>query len=107
MLPSSPRSAPRRGTGGPASVRSCAAWQKKDGRRHLINQPGLLQYRRVQMGDKRMPVYEFTCKGCKKTFTLTISLAQYEKAKFTCPKCKGKKVEQRFAPFFAVTSKKS
>jgi hypothetical protein len=24
-----------------------------------------------------------------------------------CPKCKGKKVEQKVAPFFAVTSKKS
>jgi putative FmdB family regulatory protein len=54
-----------------------------------------------------MPMYEFACKTCKKTFTLTISLAEYEKAKFTCPKCKGKKVEQRLAPFFAVTSKKS
>ena len=54
-----------------------------------------------------MPMYEFSCKNCKKTFTLTISLAEYEKAKFTCPKCKGKKVEQRIAPFFAVTSKKS
>ena len=54
-----------------------------------------------------MPIYEFACKGCKKTFTLTMSLAEYEKGKFSCPKCKGKKVEQRFAPFFAVTSKKS
>ena len=54
-----------------------------------------------------MPMYDFTCKSCKKSFTLTISLAEYEKAKFACPKCKGTKVEQRITPFFAVTSKKS
>jgi putative FmdB family regulatory protein len=54
-----------------------------------------------------MPVYEFTCKDCKKTFTLTISLAEYEKGKFACPKCKSKKVEQQLSSFFTVTSKKS
>lgn len=54
-----------------------------------------------------MPMYEFTCKECKKTFTLTITLAEYNKGKFTCPKCKSKKVEQQLSSFFAVTSKKS
>lgn len=54
-----------------------------------------------------MPVYQFACKECKKAFTLTIGLAQYEKGKFTCPKCKSKKVEQRLAAFYAVTSKKA
>jgi putative FmdB family regulatory protein len=54
-----------------------------------------------------MPSYEFICKECKKTFTLTLSLAEYEKARPACPKCKSRKVEQRFAAFFAVTSKKS
>jgi len=54
-----------------------------------------------------MPSYEFYCKGCKKTFTVILTLAEYEKGNFTCPKCKGKKVEQKPATFFAVTSKKS
>jgi putative FmdB family regulatory protein len=54
-----------------------------------------------------MPSYEFICKECKKTFTLIISLAEYEKGHFTCPKCQSKKVEQKAATFFAVTSKKS
>ncbi len=54
-----------------------------------------------------MPVYQFACKECKKTFTQTMSVAEYEKGKIACPKCKSKKVEQRVAAFFAVTSKKS
>jgi putative FmdB family regulatory protein len=54
-----------------------------------------------------MPTYEYSCKGCKKTFTLTMTLGEHDKARVACPKCKSKKVEQRFAAFFAVTSKKS
>jgi putative FmdB family regulatory protein len=54
-----------------------------------------------------MPSYEFVCKDCKKTFTLIMTLAEYEKGRFVCPKCKSKKVEQKMAAFFAVTSKKS
>ena len=54
-----------------------------------------------------MPTYDYLCKQCKKKFNLTMSLAQYEKARPACPKCKSRKVEQRIAEFFAVTSKKS
>ena len=54
-----------------------------------------------------MPQYEYACKECKKTFSLIMTLAQYGKRKVACPKCKSKKVEQKVAPFFAVTSKKS
>jgi putative FmdB family regulatory protein len=54
-----------------------------------------------------MPTYEYACKECKKTFTLTMTLGEHEKARVACPKCKSKKVEQQFAAFFAVTSKKS
>jgi len=54
-----------------------------------------------------MPHYEFVCRECKKDFHLIISLAEYEKGHFTCPKCKSKKVEQKVTPFSAVTSKKS
>jgi putative FmdB family regulatory protein len=54
-----------------------------------------------------MPTYEYACKNCKKTFTLTMTLGEHEKARVACPKCKSKKVEQQFAAFFAVTSKKS
>jgi len=54
-----------------------------------------------------VPTYSFYCKECKKSFTLTMPLAEYEKRKFTCPKCKSKKVDQQMAAFFAVTAKKS
>jgi len=54
-----------------------------------------------------MPSYDFYCKECKKTFNVIMTLAEYEKSRPACPKCKHKKVEQRPAAFFAVTSKKS
>jgi putative FmdB family regulatory protein len=54
-----------------------------------------------------MPQYEYVCNKCKKTFSLIMTLAEYDKGKAACPKCKSKNVEQRVAAFFAVTSKKS
>jgi len=54
-----------------------------------------------------MPTYEYTCKACNKTFTLIMTISEYEKARVACPKCKSKKVEQKPAAFFAVTAKKS
>jgi putative FmdB family regulatory protein len=54
-----------------------------------------------------MPNYEFVCKQCKKAFALVMTLAEYEKGHVACPKCKSRKVEQKFSAFSAVTSKKS
>jgi putative FmdB family regulatory protein len=54
-----------------------------------------------------MPTYEYYCKECKKTFDVTLTLTEHEKGHVACPKCKSKKVEQKAAAFFAVTSKKS
>ena len=54
-----------------------------------------------------MPQYEFFCKDCKKIFSKILTLAEYEKGNFKCPKCHGKKVDQRLSSFYAVTSKKS
>jgi putative FmdB family regulatory protein len=54
-----------------------------------------------------MPSYEFLCKNCSKTFTVVLSLQEYEKGHVACPKCGSKKVEQKPAAFFAVTAKKS
>lgn len=54
-----------------------------------------------------MPRYEFYCNDCKKSFSLTLSLEEYEKRKARCPRCGGKNLEQRWAAFYAVTSKKS
>ncbi len=54
-----------------------------------------------------MPQYEFTCKGCGKPFSKTLTLSEYEKGKLTCPKCGSRRIEQQVSSFFAVTSKKS
>jgi putative FmdB family regulatory protein len=54
-----------------------------------------------------MPVYDFRCGNCKKKFSQTMSISEYEKKKVKCPKCGSRKVEQQLAAFYAVTSKKS
>ena len=54
-----------------------------------------------------MPQYEFLCQTCKKKFSVVLTLSEFEKGKVKCPKCGSKKLEQQWAAFFAVTSKKS
>jgi len=54
-----------------------------------------------------MPVYEYRCKKCRKTFSLTMSIAEHDKGGIVCPLCQGKSVVQIFTPFFAKTSRKS
>jgi putative FmdB family regulatory protein len=54
-----------------------------------------------------MPTYDFYCKNCDKNFTVIISISEYEKKSYECPKCKGKELEQQITAFQTVTSKKS
>lgn len=54
-----------------------------------------------------MPVYEFSCNACQKTFTKFLTISEHEEAKITCPHCGSDDVEQRWAAFYAVGSKKS
>ena len=54
-----------------------------------------------------MPTYEFFCEECKKSFTVIISISEYERKKFQCPQCQGKKLKQDISSFQTVTSKKS
>ena len=53
-----------------------------------------------------MPVYDYICHDCNKTFEEVLTLQEHEKA-VTCPHCGSKNVEQEVAAFFAVTGKKS
>ena len=53
-----------------------------------------------------MPTYEFYCEKCKKAFSVVISISNYDKKKYNCPKCKGKKVKQQISSFQTVTSRK-
>ncbi len=54
-----------------------------------------------------MPQYNFVCGACKKEFSKILTLSEHEKGKTACPHCRSKDVEQRWAAFYAVTSKKS
>ncbi|MBW1919278.1 MAG: zinc ribbon domain-containing protein [Deltaproteobacteria bacterium] len=54
-----------------------------------------------------MPVYEFRCEKCNKKFSLNMSISEYERTKFRCPKCKSTRVKQLITPFQVTTSKKS
>jgi putative FmdB family regulatory protein len=54
-----------------------------------------------------MPAYDFKCEKCKKKFTLHLTISEYEKTKFRCPKCKSVRVKQQLTPFQVVTSSKS
>ncbi len=54
-----------------------------------------------------MPSYDFVCEKCKKKFTLFLTISEYEKTKFRCPKCKSTKVKQQISTFQVQTSRKS
>ncbi len=54
-----------------------------------------------------MPTYEFRCTKCGKSFSESMSLAEHEKGKFRCPKCKSSRVEQQISAFQTKTSRKS
>ena len=54
-----------------------------------------------------MPQYKFLCRACKEEFSKILTISESRRVKMVCPKCGSKKVEQRWAAFFAVTSKKS
>ncbi|MBZ5571929.1 MAG: zinc ribbon domain-containing protein [Acidobacteriia bacterium] len=54
-----------------------------------------------------MPVYDYVCNDCHKSFELVLTLTEHDKEQIKCPKCGSKNVEQEAAEFFAVTSRKS
>ncbi len=54
-----------------------------------------------------MPQYNFLCLAYKKEFSKILTISEHEKGGIICPHCKSKDVEQRWAAFYAVTSKKS
>jgi len=54
-----------------------------------------------------MPIYDYFCNDCHKSFELVLTLKEHDAEKIKCPKCGSKDVEQAAASFYAVTSKKS
>jgi putative FmdB family regulatory protein len=61
----------------------------------------------VSRRNATMPVYEYYCDTCAKSFTVVMTIAEHDRGGITCPECKGSAVVQRYTPFFAKTSKKS
>jgi len=54
-----------------------------------------------------MPVYEFECLDCKKSFEIIEPLAKYDPKKVRCPGCGSDHVERKWSAVFVETSKKS
>ncbi len=54
-----------------------------------------------------MPTYDFKCEKCNKKFSETLSVSEYDKTRFRCPKCKSTRVKQQITSFQTVTSRKS
>jgi putative FmdB family regulatory protein len=54
-----------------------------------------------------MPTYEYACTACKKNFTLIMTLSERDKMRVSCPRCKSRKVTQRFSSVYTQTSRKS
>jgi putative FmdB family regulatory protein len=57
--------------------------------------------------ENNMPTYEYRCRDCHHVFDRIEPLAEHGRTHPECPKCKSRKVEQVFTPFFAKTSHKS
>ena len=53
-----------------------------------------------------MPVYDYVCNDCHKTFELILTLKEHD-TEIKCPKCSSRNVEQEATAFYAVTDKKS
>lgn len=54
-----------------------------------------------------MPIYEYRCEKCAKSFTVIMHISEHDKGGITCPECKGTSVVQQYTAFYAKTSKKS
>lgn len=54
-----------------------------------------------------MPVYDYHCQDCDKTFEKALTLREHDSKQMRCPHCGGKNIVQQAAAFYAVTSKKS
>lgn len=54
-----------------------------------------------------MPTYEFLCEKCNKSFSLILSISEYEKKDFRCPECGSSDDQQQITSFQTKTSRKS
>ncbi len=69
---------------------------------------GLGRCKLTRFGDHRhVRSQQRGANACNKEFSKILTIPEHEKGGIVCPHCKSKDVEQRWAAFYAVTSKKS
>ena len=54
-----------------------------------------------------MPIYEYVCQKCKKSFELVRPIKENGGRGATCPKCASRKVERRWSSVSVATPRKS
>ena len=54
-----------------------------------------------------MPVYEYLCRDCDKTFAITRSMSEAGATDVKCPSCGGNRIDRVYSTVYAKTSKKS
>ena len=54
-----------------------------------------------------MPLYEYICLDCRKEFSETKTVSDYDPKAVKCPKCNSRKVERRWSTVNVETSRKS
>ncbi len=54
-----------------------------------------------------MPTYSYLCQACRKSFSVQITMAEHDKARTKCPKCGGRKVQQKIGAFSVRTKKRT
>ena len=54
-----------------------------------------------------MPIYEYQCLACQKSFSKILTLTEADKQTISCPFCKSIEVERRPSTVYVSTSRKS
>jgi putative FmdB family regulatory protein len=54
-----------------------------------------------------MPVYEYVCRDCEKTFEMRRPMAEATAANVKCPSCGSARIDRMYSSVYAKTSKKS
>jgi putative FmdB family regulatory protein len=67
----------------------------------------MARHQRVVPGGFVMPMYEYECEKCKKTFTVALSFKEHDQGVAACPGCGSKKVNQLISSFIAKTASKT
>ena len=62
---------------------------------------------RTEKEARTMPIYEYVCQKCKKSFELVRRIKENGRKAVTCPKCASKKVERRWSSVSVATSRKA